>query len=154
MRVKIDTVSIQKEQAQLLRANGMAYCAIAKTVGISRDSARNYSRAVSVAEENHELDAAIENHTACAYCGSAMTQHGGAGRPRRFCSDRCRRQYWRLHREEQKKNPAIIFTRTCKYCGAPFEIYGKNERKYFCRDHYIKHFWGENAGQQSKTCTI
>ena len=151
MRVKIDTVSIQKEQAQLLRANGMAYCAIAKTVGISRDSARNYSRAVSVAEENHELDAAIENHTACAYCGSAMTQHGGAGR---FCSDRCRRQYWRLHREEQKKNPAILFTRTCKYCGAPFEIYGKNERKYCCRDHYIKHFWGEDAGQQSKACTI
>ena len=84
------------------------------------------------------------------YCGGELKQNGGAGRPRRFCSDHCRRQYWRLHRDEQKKNPDIVFTRICKFCGQPFEIYGKNDRKYCCRDHYLKHFYGDKEEREAR----
>ena len=143
MKERIDKDALQREQAQLLRANGLGFKKIGEIIGTDREKARGFARSVEVKKENETLDIQMANGEACMFCGGKMEQHGGAGRPRRFCSDHCRRQYWRLHRDEQKKNPDIVFTRICRYCGQPFEIYGKNERKYCCRDHYLKHFYGE-----------
>ena len=89
----------------------------------------------------------IEAGQACAYCGGDMEQHGGSGRPRRFCSERCRRQYWRLHRPEQKRKEDKLFLRTCAFCGKTFQIYGKNDRTYCCREHYRLHFYGSDLNK-------
>jgi len=150
MREKIDKDALQREQAQLLRSHGMSARRAADITGLTVDVVRNLCRKIvpNVSDEN--LHIKIENNEACAFCGAPVEKHGGAGRPRRFCSDHCRRQYWRLHRDEQKKNPDIIFMRICKYCGQPFEIYGKNDRKYCCRDHYLKDFYGDIAEREAR----
>jgi hypothetical protein len=38
--------------------------------------------------------------TACPECGALFVQAPGAGRPRRFCSDECRRQAWNDQRRQ------------------------------------------------------
>ena len=154
MRAKINKDEIRKEQAMLLRSHGMSLQKAANFTGLTKSSVRNLDKNIMVGEADSLLDVKIKDGEACVFCGTPVDQHGSPGRPRRFCSDHCRRQYWRLHREDQKRNPDIIYTRICRYCGQPFEIYGKNDRKYCCRDHYIKHFWGKDAGRQSKACSI
>ena len=136
----IDRNEIAREQARLLRGKGMSLRKVAAITGLTKDVVRNISRKI-VAADDDTLDSRISSRNACAYCGGDMEQHGAPGRPRRFCSERCRRQYWRLHRPEQKKKEDKLFLRTCAYCGKTFQIYGKNDRKYCCREHYRLHFY-------------
>ena len=139
----IDRNEIAREQARLLREKGMSLRKVAALTGLTKDVVRNISRKIVVAADDDDtLDSRINGGQACTYCGRSMEQHGGSGRPRRFCSERCRRQYWRLHRPEQKKKEDKLFLRTCAYCGKTFQIYGKNDRKYCCREHYRLHFYG------------
>ena len=148
MKQRIDTVEIQEEQALLLRKNGLSLQQIADATGLTKGRVHTLSKRIKDYESDVSLADRIESGGACRFCGTPIVQTEGVGRPRRFCSDHCRRQYWRLHRSEQKRNPAIVYTRTCKYCGEPFEVYGKNDRKYCCRDHYLKHFYGEDYGKR------
>ena len=141
--MNIDIDAIRREQAPLLRSHGMGYGKIAAVTDLTKGIVRNLCLNVPETEPNESLDTQMENGEACAFCGAPIDQHGGPGRPRRFCSDHCRRQYWRLHRAEQKRNPDIIVIRQCKYCGQPFEVYGKTDRKYCCRNHYLKHYFGD-----------
>ena len=138
----IDRDTIAREQARLLRGKGMGYKTIATITGLTRDTVRNVSRKVEAGPENRELSKRIEAKEACAFCGEDIERNGSMGRPRRFCSDYCRRQYWRLHRSEQKRKEDKLFLRTCACCGKTFQIYGKNERKYCSREHYRLHFYG------------
>lgn len=150
MKEKIDKDALQREQAQYLRMRGMSLQKVVDITGLTKSTVRNLDKYIEPGDPDETLHLKIENNEACAFCGGPIEQHDGAGRPRRFCSDHCRRQYWRLHRDEQKKNPEIVFTRICRYCGQPFEIYGKNERKYCCRDHYLKHFYGDMQEREAK----
>lgn len=148
--MRIDKDALQREQAQMLRSHGMGIRKAAEVTGLTTDTVRNLCRKIALAETDENLAIKIGNNEACAFCGEPLEQHGGAGRPRRFCSEHCRRQYWRLHRDEQKKNPDIVYTRICRYCGRPFEIYGKNDRKYCCRDHYLKDFYGDKEEREAR----
>ena len=148
--MKIDKDALQREQAWLLRSNGMSLQKAANITGLTKNIVYKLDKDIKVGAADDTLDIKMKNGEACMYCGGELKQNGGAGRPRRFCSDHCRRQYWRLHRDEQKKNPDIVFTRICKFCGQPFEIYGKNDRKYCCRDHYLKHFYGDKEEREAR----
>ena len=88
----------------------------------------------------------IKNGEACGFCGGPMKK-AATGRPRRFCSEECRRRYWKGHRHEVKKSEKAIYIRECPYCKETFEAYGNKNRRYCCHDHYIKHrfYKGESA---------
>lgn len=144
----IDIDAIRREQAGLLRSSGMGQQKVVSMTGLTISAVRNIEKKITVGAPDDLLPAKMEKGEACAFCGCSIDQHGGPGRPRRFCSDHCRRQYWRLHRSEQKRNPNILFTRQCRYCGQSFEIYGKNDRKYCCRDHYLKHYYGDREERE------
>lgn len=146
--MKVDQDAIRREQAGLLRSHGMGYGKIAAITNLTKGTVRNLCLKVPVATSNDNLDVQMKIGEACAFCGRPIDQHGGPGRPRRFCSDHCRRQYWRLHRQEQKRNPDIIYMRQCNYCGQPFEVYGKSNRKYCCRTHYLKHYFGDREERE------
>lgn len=146
MKNNID--AIRREQAPLLRSHGMGYGKIAAVTCLTKGIVRNLCLNVPGVTPNDNLDLQMDNGEACSFCGAPIDQHGGPGRPRRFCSDHCRRQYWRLHRTEQKRNPELLFTRQCKYCGRPFEVYGKTDRKYCSRDHYLKHYFGDREERE------
>ena len=143
----IDRNEIAREQARLLREKGMSLRKTAAMTGLTKDIVRNISRKIDAAADDDTLEDRIRDGQACAYCGGDMEQHGGSGRPRRFCSERCRRQYWRLHRPEQKRKEDKLFLRTCAYCAKTFQIYGKNDRTYCCREHYRLHFYGSDLNK-------
>jgi hypothetical protein len=43
----------------------------------------------------------------CRYCGESFTQHTGRGRPKQFCSDRCRRAYAEVRRDLYSTRPPL-----------------------------------------------
>ena len=57
----------------------------------------------------------IASGDACEFCGEPL-RNPKTGRRRRFCSDKCRMNYWKGHREELKKSPKAIYTMECPYC--------------------------------------
>ena len=139
----------QALQIRTLRQQGLGYHAIAGMIGLSRDSVRGYCK-------NHGLDGIqlnvkmntkerIKNGEACAYCAGPIKKKD-TGRPRRFCSEICRRSYWRVHRKEEGiKHADHIYTMECAYCHETFESYANKSRKYCCHGHYILDRYGKEA---------
>ena len=136
----------QALQIRKLRAGGMGYRVIASMVNLSRDRVRNYCRSNSIdgvrADKEYNLSERIKDGKACAFCGNELIRPK-TGRPRRFCSEACRRSYWRIHRAEQKKKASAIYTMECPYCHEIFEAYGNKTRKYCCHEHYILDRFGK-----------
>lgn len=129
----------QAAQVKELRMKGMGYRAAADALGLSRDIVRNYCRAngmggyAAAAMKNVQDQAADGN--ICICCGRGLIQPGN-GRPRKFCSEKCRRQWWKMHPEAV--NRKAVYARVCAHCGRGFESYGNRNRKYCSHDCYIK----------------
>ena len=68
----------------------------------------------------------------CITCGAPLTLNTN-GRPRKFCSDACRRKFWKTHPKPELWD--CIREMTCPICGRVF--YAQNEntrhRKYCSR---------------------
>lgn len=138
----------QALQIRELRSAGSGYKTIADLTGLSRDQVRYYclSRGIGgyrvVYQAN--LKDRIRDGNACAYCGGPLMKPR-TGRPRKFCSEACRRKYWKLHQEKRKKNPSAVYTMECPYCHRTFEVYGRNHRKYCCHEHYVLARFGHDT---------
>ena len=90
------------------------------------------------------LQERAEHNGICICCGKEIAQQGN-GRPRKFCSEKCRRQWWKTHPEEG--NQKAMYTQVCARCGKEFTAYGNNHRKYCSHDCYIKaRFWRDEDG--------
>lgn len=140
-----------KSQVILLRQHGMKPRQIAQYTGAPVSSAwsicRNEKLKSFPADEG--LLEKIEKHKACAYCGETLMQPM-TGRRKRFCSDQCRRAYWKAHRDEMKKNPKSVYTKMCPFCGKTFEVYGNRKRKYCCHEHYVWDHFGSPYDKEEK----
>ena len=123
-----------------LRESGMGYQSIAQAVGEKRDAVRYIckSRGLGgIAKEEMVIQGKV-----CACCGTGITQPAGKGRRRRFCSESCRRNWWRKHPEEGKKHEKALYHGICAHCGKEFIAYGNNHRTYCSRECYVKErFW-------------
>jgi len=142
---KNDQTEEKMEQVLLLRKSGMSNRKIAEYTGVSYEKVRYQCKkddcdSIPVDEE---LPEKIKTREACAFCGKPITQdEHHRGRKKRFCCEKCRRTYWKIHRNEQKKNPKAIYTKVCAYCGKTFEVYGNKNRKYCCHEHYVADYFG------------
>ena len=111
-----------------MRVKGFGYRAIASELGLSRDIVRNFCIKMNL--NGYAKDFA--NMQSCANCG-ALFQPPHTGRPRRFCSEPCRREYWKMHMDELK---TVKYSCMCNYCGKIFM--DKNISKKYCsHDCYI-----------------
>ena len=134
---------LEAAQVKEMRLNGMGYRAIAEALGLSRDIVRNHCKAKGM---DGYVAAAVKNLQEregqggiCICCGEEISQQGN-GRPRKFCSEKCRRQWWKTHPEEG--NRKAVYTQVCARCGKEFTAYGNSHRKYCSHDCYIKaRFW-------------
>ena len=130
-------------QVKEMRLNGMGYRAIAEALGLSRDIVRNHCKAKGM---GGYVEATVKNlqerqwqNGICLCCGKE-TEQAGTGRPRKFCSEKCRRQWWKTHPEEGSRK--AMYTQVCARCGKEFTAYGNSHRKYCSHDCYIKaRFW-------------
>ena len=76
----------------------------------------------------------VPNTKQCLQCGKPVL-HPKGRREKKFCSDRCRMDWWNSH--QNAVNRKAYYTLTCEYCGKEFESYGNKNRKYCCRTCYV-----------------
>ena len=132
-------------QVKEMRLKGMGYRAIAEALGLSRDIVRNHCKAKGmggyVAATVKNLKEREVQNGICLCCGEEISQQGN-GRPRKFCSEKCRRQWWKTHPEEG--NRKAVYTQVCARCGKEFTAYGNSHRKYCSHDCYIRARFGRD----------
>lgn len=122
---------LQKASALHLRAKGFSFAKIAAELELSVNTIKSFC--------SRNKDGQL-----CLCCGTPIQQPPRA-RIKKFCSDRCRMQWWYAHRDELKRKAVYDFT--CACCGQPFKAYGNNHRKYCNRACYMKaRFGGEEHG--------
>lgn len=96
----------QRKIITKMRVNGDGYQMIAKTVGLSRDIVRNYCKKTNLqgygyvtalnAKEQMQMGLLCKN---C--CLPVNRKH--TGRPKKFCSDKCRYDWWNNNRKRNKE---------------------------------------------------
>lgn len=142
----------QAEQIENLRKQGVGYRSIGTIVGLSRDIVRNYCKSKGLDGYASDITVNIQEQMAlgkaCWCCGKPIAQTR-TGRPRKFCSDRCRRTWWAAHPEAGNHKAEATYHMTCAYCGKPFISYGNKNRKYCSHPCYIRdRFWREEDGRE------
>ena len=143
---------IQAKQIREFRMKGVGYKAIASVLGLSRDSVRNYCKSHGLDGYASEVAANIQEQTqmeiTCPRCGQVIEQPN-IGRKRKFCSEKCRREWWAAHPEESRKKEAAFYEKTCVYCGQHFTVYGNKNRRYCSHECYVHdRFWREEEGRE------
>ena len=113
-----------QEQAAVIRMAraGAGYKKIASHLGLPVNTVKSYCRRATT-----KVDAV------CLNCGTPIVQPMHR-KVKRFCSDRCRMQWWNDHRDKIKHRSAVKVT--CRFCGKEFESYGKQQRVYCSRECY------------------
>ncbi len=117
----------QKEQISLLRSQGESYSRIAASLDLSENTVKSYCRRNGIIPLTTQE---TESSTTCDHCGQPLLQTPGA-RKRRFCSDKCRMQWWYSHTEAMQRKAVHHFT--CPVCGKKFKSYGNLTRIYCSR---------------------
>lgn len=142
----------QARQIREFRMKGVGYRSIAAVTGLSRDIVRNYCKTHDLDGFGVELTAnmkeQIQRGTVCLCCGKPVKQPA-TGRKRKFCSDKCRRQWWGKHKDALQKKESSIYQLTCAYCGKVYPSYGNKTRKYCCHECYVRdRFLREEDGRE------
>lgn len=130
----------QREQIVDLRKKGYGYRMIGQMLGLNRDTVRYFckSNGIGGAAEN----ILIADGATCPCCGGAISQTVGKGRRKKFCSEKCRREWWKKHPGAGNKSESATYHGTCAACGKEFTAYGNNHRKYCSHACYIHaRFW-------------
>ena len=115
-----------KNQLKQMRKEGYGYKRIAKELKLTLSVVR-YA-CIKMGEED-----LLEGH--CEKCGLKIKSIKGKKR-KRFCSNRCRWDWWNKHQKEVDKK--AFYTHVCKWCNKEFTTYGNKNRVYCSHDCYIK----------------
>lgn len=109
-----------------LQHQGLGYKRIATLTGLPVNGVKTYCRRHKVAAPVCEAPQAF-----CQNCGKPVKRIPQA-KPRRFCSDKCRMDFWNSHRDKVKHR--VIYTFRCPACGKEFQSPGNSNRKYCSRE--------------------
>jgi len=123
----------EREEILRLRFEGKSYTQIADSIRISRNTVKSICQRTGI----QPAEVAGENHDSehCNLCGEVLVQNT-TGKRKLFCSDMCRRAWWKQHRENRRLKSGV--KAKCAFCGRVFEDYEKNRRKYCCHACYIR----------------
>ena len=134
-----------RKQIIQLRKQGLGYKAIGSALNLTRDSVRGFCKRNNL--DGHadivklNIQVMKEKEILCLNCGKPFKTKK-QGRPRKYCSDFCRRSWWNKNKDKIQKNDKAIYKYTCNHCGKKFSVYGNKKRKYCSHDCYIKYrFW-------------
>ena len=95
----------QKLQIAAYRKAGMGYKQIAKELDLSANSVKSYCRRNGLS--NEALEQRLPE-SACENCGKSIEQKKGK-KKKRFCSDKCRNQWWNSHLDQVKRKAVYEF---------------------------------------------
>ena len=132
------------KQITYLRHKGLGYKSIALVLDISRENVRYYCKKHELSGTGEQVRIRFENNKnpdTCKQCGKKFERHPRSGK-KLFCSEQCRRAWWKEHPDQAKHGENAIYEIRCAYCNRIFYSYGNNGRKYCSHDCYIlDRFW-------------
>lgn len=136
-----------KERLQIvkMRAAGKGYGTIAKKLGIPLSTVSSFCRRRRINKDTAASSPLIMSGvvTNCENCGARILQVAKQ-KPRRFCCDRCRNQWWANHLDLVKRK--AYYTIRCRHCGKVFQVYGDRNRKYCSRACYLAEWLNGGSG--------
>lgn len=109
-----------------LKKNGYGYKKIANELSITVSAARYLCQKTT---DEVLLESECEN------CNLRIKSLKGK-KKKRFCSDKCRWQWW--NKNSGSQNRTAFYSFICKQCDKEFTVYGNKNRSYCCHDCYIK----------------
>jgi endogenous inhibitor of DNA gyrase (YacG/DUF329 family) len=123
----------QKEKISILRHQGKSYSYIATVLCVSKNIISSYCKRnnLGILPKTKSQES---NKNLCRECGKLLVK-GLKGQPKKFCSDKCRRKWWKANGHELEKKAYYVFT--CANCGKKFDSYGNKSRKYCSHSCYI-----------------
>jgi predicted RNA-binding Zn-ribbon protein involved in translation (DUF1610 family) len=110
------------------REKGDSIASIAKDLGLNVNTVKSFCR-------RQKINLNKTNEEACLQCGARLPGYEN-GRPRRFCSDKCRQAYWNAHPKRYQTD------HLCPACGQVFKA--RRSRKYCSHPCYIKDRFGDS----------
>ena len=116
-----------------MRKRGLSYGSIAKQLNLNENTIKTFFRRGSFKQIG----------LSCLLCGNDLLPTL-KGRKRKFCSEECRRQWWKTH--EELKNRKTFYTIICAYCGKTFESYGNKKKRYCNHACYINARYYDEGG--------
>ena len=132
----------ERQEIYKLRKEGLGYKAIGTILGITRDSVRSFCKRNNLDGNRKVVGLNIgvmeEKELLCLNCGSLM-KIKDKGRPRKYCSDECRRTWWKNNKDKRTESEVATYKYKCLYCKREFSIYGNKKRKFCSHDCYIKY---------------
>ena len=129
---------MQKEKIRYLRCEGLGYKAIASRLDVSENTVKGFCRREGL---NGDISHLI---SVCRHCGGALKQ---STKPKKFCSDKCRRAWWKEHPFLSERR--AYYSLTCAHCGKAFESYGNKNRKYCDHACYIAARFGKEGSHET-----
>lgn len=131
----------EKEKIKVLREKGYSYSKIAVTLDISENTVKAFCRRNNLGGVRaSRVNPKIEGNIKCKQCERELEQREKGAR-KKFCSDKCRRQWWKEH--DYCIDRKAYYTLTCYECGNKFKSYGNKNRKYCSHNCYIKNRFGK-----------
>ncbi len=134
----------QKLQIAKLRAEGYGYIKVAQVLGISENTVKSFCRrnnltGKATADIPKTLVQVADAIYYCKQCGVSVEQKQGR-KEKKFCSDKCRMEWWNNNLDKVKRNAVYEFT--CPHCKKQFKVYGNSRRKYCCHECYVADRFG------------
>jgi endogenous inhibitor of DNA gyrase (YacG/DUF329 family) len=134
-----------------MRQDGQSYFQIASSLDISENTVKSYCRRNNLGVAISIRPLAIkEINLVCKQCRKPLNQ-GMRGNTKKFCSEECRRSWWKTHDSSLKRK--AYYTLVCAECGRKFESYGNKSRKYCSHTCYIQARF-EKGGESHVTRAI
>ena len=123
--------NIEKENISKLRLAGFGYTAIAKRLNISVNTIKSFCKTNNLGGVKAKKNNSSIEINFCLNCGLELV-HTPCKKKKKFCSDKCRSQWWNNNRD-CKSSYQII----CKACNKAFHTYKNSNRKYCSHECYI-----------------
>jgi IS30 family transposase len=102
----------QKQQIQQMRQKGLSYLRIASALNIPENTIKSHCRRNNLGTFNRaKLQTAREIQTSCKHCSKPLTRRK-KGQPKKFCSEECRRAWWKANDSQLMKK--AYYTLICQ----------------------------------------
>lgn len=130
----LNMISDKKERMIELRRQGYSCSKIAEMLSVSINTVKSYCR-----RNKLQTSSTKEIHF-CKQCGTTISIKDKY-RPRLFCSDKCRVQWWKEH--NHRVYPKPVYHLVCRNCGADFSSVGNRRQKYCSHACFISARFGK-----------
>ena len=127
--------ALVRERVVELRRRGHTYGEISEATGVPPNTAK------SICRRTPTDTARVEG--VCEHCKTNLPDGEQA---RRFCSDKCRLDWW--HQHPERLNRKALYSFTCAHCGTEFMAYGNRKRKYCTHACYVQARFGTKGGRR------